>query len=236
AEAPDVIALTEAAYCGAAGRIIRHDFATMFALPHVATAGFEGEWTNVLVSRFPILHAERHELGRSPSGIQPSALRTILDVGGRSVHVDIVHPSPHVPEAERVAAVAPLLETHQTPYIMLGDFNALSDEDPYTREGLRAQMLDHVVEPDAIVTQMLERQLIRSIRARGLVDSLAVEARGHTIPTQLERGIATQGAQIRIDYIFVSSEFRVVDSQIVRRAPADEVSDHYPVVATLALD
>ncbi|MBA2538327.1 MAG: hypothetical protein H0V17_01725, partial [Deltaproteobacteria bacterium] len=67
AEAPDVIALTEAAYCGAAGRIIRHDFATMFELPHVATAGFEGEWTNVLISRFPILHAERLELGRSPS-------------------------------------------------------------------------------------------------------------------------------------------------------------------------
>ncbi len=235
AAAPDIIALTEAAYCGAAGRLVRHDFATMFGLEHVAAAGFEGEWANALVSRFPIVHIERLPLGRSPSGIQPSALRATLDCQGREIHVDIAHPSPHVSEVERVDALAPLLASMRTPSILLGDFNALSDEDEYTSEALIAQMQQYVADPAPIAAQMLDRKLVASVRARGLVDTLAPERRSHTIPTRLDRPHATQGAQIRIDYIFVSSEFRVLDAEIIKRPPTDEVSDHYPVVATLEL-
>lgn len=141
AEVPDVVALTEGAYCGYGGRIVRHDFAAMFDLPHVACVGFEGEWANVLVSKFPILHAERLPLGSSASGIRTSALRATLDCEGREVHVDIVHPSPRVAEAERIEAFAPLLATVRTPYILLGDFNALSDEDDYTAVTLLAHVL-----------------------------------------------------------------------------------------------
>jgi len=235
AEAPDVVALTEGAYCGAGGRIVRHDFAAMCGLPHVACVGFEGEWANTLVSRFPIVHAERLPLGSSPSGASPSALRATLDCDGREVHVDVVHPSPHVTEDERVEAFAPLLEAARGPYILLGDFNALSDEDDYTEAKLLAQMLPHVREREAIVARMLDRKLVASVRGRGLVDTLPLAERTHTLPTRLERGDATQGAQIRIDYIFVSTEFRVVHAEVVQRAPADEASDHYPVVATLEL-
>ncbi|MBA3538016.1 MAG: hypothetical protein H0T79_00155, partial [Deltaproteobacteria bacterium] len=96
AEAPDILALTEAVYCGAGGRFIRHDFETMFGLPHVHGVGFEGEWGNVIASRFPIVEVERVPLGGSPSGISPSGLRATLDCDGRTVHVDIVHPSPHI--------------------------------------------------------------------------------------------------------------------------------------------
>ena len=41
--------------------------------------------------------------------------------------------------------------------------------------------------------------------------------------------------QLRIDYIFVSSEFSIEHAEVVQRAPADDASDHYPVVAHLAL-
>ncbi|MBA3546428.1 MAG: endonuclease/exonuclease/phosphatase family protein [Nannocystis sp.] len=235
AEAPDVVALTEGAYCGYGGRVVRHDFAAMFDLPHVACVGFEGEWTNVLASRFPILHAERLPLGSNSSGIRTSALRATLDCEGREVNIDIVHPSPRVAEAERLEAFAPLLATVRPPYILLGDFNALSDEDDYTAATLRAQMLDHVDEPEAIVAHMLDRKLIAGVRATGLVDTLAPQHRTHTIPTRLARGHATQGARIRIDYIFVSQDVRVVHAEVVQRPPTDEASDHYPVVATLEL-
>lgn len=233
AEAPDVVAVTEGAYCGTRGHIVQHDFAAMFDLPHVACVGFEGEWTNVLVSRFPIRHVERLPLGTSASGIRVSALRATLDCEGQALHIDIVHPSPRVDEAERLEAFAPLLATMQAPYIMLGDFNALSDQDDYTAATLRAQMLAHVSEPEAIVAHMLDRKLIAGVRASGLVDTLAPHRRTHTIPTWLERGHATQGAQIRIDYIFVSPDIRIIDAEIVQRPPTDEASDHYPVVATL---
>ncbi len=235
AEAPDVVALTEGAYFGHRGRVVRHDFAAMFALPHVACAGSEGEWGNVLVSRFPIVRAERLPLGRSPKGAPPSALRATLDCGGREVHIDVVHPSPHVAESERVEAFAPLLATMRTPYILLGDFNALSDEDDYSAEALVAQMQGHVAEPEAVAARMLDRKLLASVRASGLVDTLAPEGRTHTIPSRLDRPHATQGARIRIDYIFASRDLRVLHSEIIQRPPTDEVSDHYPVVATLEL-
>lgn len=93
--APDVLGLTEAVYCGAGrGRLIRPDYAAMFGLEHVHAAGFDGDWGNCLVSRFPILRAECLPLGGGRREVTSSALRATLDCDGREVHVDLVHPSP----------------------------------------------------------------------------------------------------------------------------------------------
>lgn len=235
AEAPDVLALTEGAYVGWRGRVVRDDFAALVGLPHVACAGVEGEWASVLASRFPILEVERLPLGETPGGPASSALRATLECEGRKLHVDVVHPSPHITEMERVEAFAPLLATARRPYVLLGDFNSLSDEDAYTSADLLAEMEPHVTRPEAIVARMLDRQVIASVRAHGLVDTLPEDRRTHTIPTRLERGKSTQGARIRIDYIFVSPEIRATDAEIIQRAPTDAASDHYPIVATLEI-
>jgi endonuclease/exonuclease/phosphatase family metal-dependent hydrolase len=236
AEAPDVLALTEAAYCAPGGRLVRDDFAALFGLPHVACAGLDGDWACALVSRFPIRSAVAVALGGSPSGVRESGLRVVLDCDGRDVHVDVVHPSPHISEAERVAAFEPLLASVQAPHILTGDFNALSDEDPYTAAALVAQMRAFSVkDPEGVAAEMLDRQLIARVRAAGFVDTLQPGQRVHTIPTRLSRPHATQGAQLRIDYVFVSRDVRVLEACVVQRPPTDEASDHYPVTATLEL-
>ena len=84
AESPDVLALTEAAYRGSGGRVVRQDFARLLGMPHVACLGDEGEWANVLVSRFPIAHVEQLPLGGNPRHAPPTALRATLACDARA--------------------------------------------------------------------------------------------------------------------------------------------------------
>lgn len=232
AEEPDVLGLTEAVY-GARARYLHQDFASMFRLPHVFFGGDEGDWTSCLVSRYPIVDATRIPLGRHPAGYTMSAIRALVDAGehGRW-RFDLVHPSPHVPEAERVAAFEPLLARTVEPRVVFGDFNALSDEDPYTQAGLVADMLPHVNDPASLATTMLDRRLIETLRAAGLHDTMPVSARTHTIPTRLERA-STNGAKLRIDYVLVSDGITASDARVIQSDAADRASDHYPVVVNL---
>jgi endonuclease/exonuclease/phosphatase family metal-dependent hydrolase len=233
--APDVLGITEAVYCGAGrGRLIRPDYATMFGLEHVYADGFDGDWGNCLVSRFPIRHAERWPLGGGRREVTSSALRATLDCEGREVHVDVVHPSPAITEAERVEAFVPLLSTRPRPYLMVGDLNALSDEDPYDRATLVSQLTGHVAQPDELAARMLDRRLVATVRAHGLHD-VAPPGRRHTLPTRLPRPHATQGARLRLDYIFASDDFRVERVEVIENEATDRASDHYPLVADLVL-
>ncbi|MFT3706848.1 MAG: endonuclease/exonuclease/phosphatase family protein [Archangium sp.] len=233
--APDLIGITEAVYCGGGrGRLIRPDYAEMFGLPHVHAAGIEGDWGNCIVSRFPIRHAECIPLGRGRlAEVTSSALRVTLDCDGRDVHVDVVHPSPGVTEADRVEAFVPLLASIKRPYLMVGDLNSLSDEDPYEHATLVSQLRERVADPEALATRMLDRQLVASIRRAGLQD-FAPPGRRHTLPTRLPRR-AIQGAKLRIDYVFGSAEFRAHRVEVIENDQSDRVSDHYPVVADLEL-
>jgi endonuclease/exonuclease/phosphatase family metal-dependent hydrolase len=235
AEAPDVLGLTEAVFIARDGAPIRDDFAAHLGMPHVRAAGFPGEWANCVVSRHPIAHAERIPLGATEEGAPISALRAVIDCGDRRLHVDVCHPSPKVLESERAAAFAPLVESAGRPYVLMGDFNALSDEDPYDPAVLVAELAGNVPEPLALATRMMDRQLIAALRARGLRDAMPVTARRHTLPTRLSRPHATQGARLRIDYVFVSEEIGVERAGVVWSEEADRASDHYPVVAILTI-
>jgi endonuclease/exonuclease/phosphatase family metal-dependent hydrolase len=232
AEAPDVLALTEAAYCDKQGRKIRQDFQAMFGLPFCYVEGAEGDWTSAVLSRFPFTEADRIPLGTNPKGITASALRVKLD---GPIRVDIVHPSPDLTEAERVAVFRPLLEPTAEARVVTGDFNALSDEDPYTVEALALEMTPYVADPLALARRMLDRELVAEARRHGLRDALPVDARRHTLPTLLPRPHATQGARIRIDHVLVSDALRVLGGRVVQSEAADRASDHYPVVVDLEL-
>lgn len=233
AEAPDVLALTEAVYGGYHNLFHRPDYQQMFGLEHLAQACYPGDWGNCLLSRFPIVRSERRQLGQNARNVVMPALRATLDVAGRPLHIDVVHPSPNVPEAERVAAFRPLLESRASPYLLTGDFNALSDEDPYDLDTMIEQMLPYIPEPGPLARKMLDRQLIAEIRAAGLRDAFPVESRTHTLPTALDRPHATQGARLRIDYVFASPEFRVEHAAVIRSDAAERASDHYPIVVVL---
>lgn len=235
AVAPDLLAITEAGYCLPRHRMMRPDYEGLFGLPHCAVGGFEGDFGHCLLSRWPILSAETLPLGDSGGGVTTSALRCSVDCDGTVIWVDVVHPSPHVSETARTEGFVELLDSRRAPYLLLGDFNALSDEDPYDEATLIAQMQPYLARPQELARRMLDRQLIASIRARGLADTMPRDRRVHTIPTPLHRPHATQGAQLRIDYIFTSPEFVVEDAEVIHRPPADAASDHYPIVARVRL-
>src|SRR5262249_42859449 len=101
AEAPDVLALTEAAYV-AGGRVLRQDFVALFGLPFLYADGMAGEWGSALLSRYPMRETARLPLGARPDGGEQSAVRAIVDTPAGALRVDVVHPSPHITEAERV--------------------------------------------------------------------------------------------------------------------------------------
>ncbi len=232
AEAPDVLGVTEAVFCGPRGRHLLHDFSSMFDMPHVFFGGDEGDWTSCLVSRYPIVEATRIPLGGSPSGIEMSAIRAAIDVDGRRWRFDLVHPSPHITEAARVEAFRPLFAPTTEPRVIFGDFNALSDEDPYTHESLVADMQGRTADPAATATIMLDRQLLAATRAAGFRDTLPSAARTHTIPSHLPRP-ANQGARLRIDYVLVSDGIEAMNARVIQSDTADRASDHYPVVVDL---
>jgi endonuclease/exonuclease/phosphatase family metal-dependent hydrolase len=233
--APDIIGVTEAVYCGSGrGRLLRPDYARMFGLPHVHAAGFDGDWGNCVVSRFPIRHSECLPLGGGRLGVTSCAVRVTLDCDGRDVHVDVVHPSPSITETERVEAFRPLLASLKRPYLMIGDLNALSDEDPYDQATLVKELTGHVKDPEAHAKRMLDRQLVALIREHGLRD-IAPAGRRHTLPTRLPRSHATQGARLRLDYIFTSEEFRAGQAEVIENETTDRVSDHYPIFADVEL-
>lgn len=117
----------------------------------------------------------------------------------------------------------------------MGDLNALSDEDPYEHATLVAELTGNVDRPDELATRMLDRQLVATVRAHGLVD-LTPERRRHTLPTRLPRPHATQGARLRIDYIFASEELRAEHVEVVENDATDRASDHYPLVADVVLE
>jgi endonuclease/exonuclease/phosphatase family metal-dependent hydrolase len=235
AEAPDVLALTEAVYCDARGRKLRLDLVAMFGLPHLYSDGTAGDWTNCVLSRFPITAMSRLPLGVSPNGVEQSALRVTLTTDAGPVRLDVVHPSPHISEAERVEAFKPLFLPTVEPRIVAGDFNALSDEDAYTMATLVEQLTPYTKDPAAIAATMLDRQLLRAGRAHGLRDALPLEARTHTLPTRLSRPHATQGAKLRIDYVLVTGALQARAGRVVQSEAADRASDHYPVVVDLEL-
>jgi endonuclease/exonuclease/phosphatase family metal-dependent hydrolase len=83
---------------------------------------------------------------------------------------------------------------------------------------------------------MLDRQLVAAVRSHGLTDALEPARRTHTLPTRLPRPGSTQGAELRIDYIFVSRELRVARAEVIHSDAADRASDHYPVVAEIQHD
>ncbi|MBI4145685.1 endonuclease/exonuclease/phosphatase family protein [Candidatus Woesearchaeota archaeon] len=234
AEKPDILGLTEAVYCEFwtsqdRNRIIRVDYEQLFGLKHSYATGFEQEWGSMILSKFPILHAERLQLGKNHRGESVSAIRATLDVNGKRVHVDVVHPAPKISDNDRVTAFAPLLKTFTAPYLMIGDFNSLSEEDAYDRKKLIREIPANGKEARVVADRMLVRNLIPSVRSHGLEDTLPKNNRTHTIPTK-SKG---REPKLRLDYIFASRDFKVISSRVIKNKLTETASDHYPVVAEL---
>jgi vancomycin resistance protein VanJ len=195
----DIIGLQELADEQEAG--LRHQLGDEYPHQILHGTGIPGKG---LLSRFPILEGE--QIYGHPT--RPD-LRATLDVGGRPLHVAVVHPEPPrlaarglQPRAHTGAQFDRLvgLLRHHLPLVLLGDFNM-------TR--LQAQY--------------------RRVATAGLVDAFLVAGRGFGRTFPLRRGRVPLLPVLRLDYIWLSPELEVLTA----RVGADAGSDHLPVLADL---
>lgn len=165
-----------------------------------------------LLSRYPILEAVPLDLA-NPLW---SNIQAVVDVEGKLLHVFVVHPpapgfkfdaanfyrEPATNPAD-IDQLLALVEPSE-PTILLGDFN-MTDQNPSYRQ----------------------------IRKAGFFDTYreAGDGMGLTFPQRLGRTGLDFVPLIRIDYIWVTKQFTVLDAWIGE----DGGSDHRPVVTRIAL-
>lgn len=185
---------------------------------------------NACLSRWPILAFATHRLA-SPPDREP---RVLLEVrvqapDARPLTVYITHLD-HRSEAVRMAQVQTLLlwtsRDREQPHLLVGDFNALAPSDFPDPAQWQALINEATAEGFTIEEPRVLPRLLRA----GYVDC-AAQAGGDLRPTH-----PTTRPRVRIDYIFASKALAPALRRYQRwdAPPAQEASDHFPVLAEFA--
>lgn len=219
-ENPDVFVITEACFGGDYPKDKHIDYKKEFGYKYGQFAPWSAEWGNFILSKFPFTS----EL--LPFG-ERTALRTHITINNMLIHLDIIHPSPFITEQQKLQAIEKLVSTSQKPYFLVGDFNALSDEDEYSRERLIKGFREFTNEAEKKVDSLLERKLIPFLKRQELIDAMPKTKRTFTIPT--DSCSLTKNSAIRIDYFFVSKDVKIIDAYTVKNEHSEKASDHYPI-------
>ena len=224
---PDILVLTEACFTNNNGFNMNMNYGRIFDYPYYAISNHAKEWGSAVLSRYPIINASDFSMDKR------GFLRSSLDLGHKLVNVDVVHPHPELLEIEKAKFMKACLRDFKTPYILTGDFNACSRQDNYNIERLVEGFRKFHPEPDKKVSDLMQRLTIDEVIRHGLVDSFiaAKSDFDFTIPTDFLSKDKASG--IRIDYIFCSEDFKVIDADIIKNKYSEGASDHYPVFALL---
>ena len=70
----------------------------------------------------------------------------------------------------------------------------------------------------------------------GLIDtykSKHLSETNFTMPTDLRS--ENKDSAVRIDYIFCSGNFKIIDAKIIKKITAEKASDHYPIYSVLEI-
>lgn len=227
---PDVLVLTEACY-GKEFKGSFVDYQREFGFPHHYHANRDCEHGVSLLSRFPITQADNFSFNRA------HFLRAKIDLEGKVVNVDVVHPHPSLSEDEKARFIRSVLRDFKTPYILAGDFNAVSPRDNYDKDDMIrsfSRFSDHARET---VERLLTFRMIGEVERLGLIDTYTAlhkdDVVNFTAPTDL---LSTdKGSGMRCDYIFCSDDFSVEDAGVIKSPDTEKASDHHPIYAILNL-
>ena len=232
-ENPDVLCLTEACYGGLNKHGISMEYQNLFKFPFGCWGGYNkfnggDEGGNCLLSKYPF-QAEVVAIG------EKGAIRGRINLDDKVLHLDVVHPSVDWSDADKLVKMQPLLSSREMPYVMTGDFNALSPQDHYDREHLVWECRRFEgSNAEAFVDDLLQRNFVTEILAWGLRDGFENPVkRVSTVPTRMKYGEALQG--MRIDYFFISKDISVEDAYVLKNDKTDCASDHYPICAIVTL-
>jgi endonuclease/exonuclease/phosphatase family metal-dependent hydrolase len=163
-----------------------------------------------------------------------AALETKIQLGDKTITIINVHQDPRQ-EASRAKEVARILAAIKPgePTIITGDFNSLSRKDNYPPSLLQELQAKGISKfgagaLDFTVTDTLERA--------GFVDAAAqMHATQTTVPSPYNTDQAHE-VPVRVDYVFVSPDLApyVRSLETVKNELTNAISDHYPVIVTLA--
>ena len=220
-EAPDILIFTEACF----GKFM--DYKNLFQFKYGYFGPWSKEWGNCLLSNYP-LKAELAPFGNR------TAIRATINIQGKELHMDIIHPDPENTDDDYIRATLPLLKSMKTPYIITGDFNSLSDEDKYKKSSLLKGFQSFAgKKTEYLVNKLLQRKFIPFIKSQGLLDALPKSKRKYTIPTNLLS--KDKSSAIRIDYFFISEDIKVIDAETIQNSQTEKASDHYPICCIIVV-
>jgi endonuclease/exonuclease/phosphatase family metal-dependent hydrolase len=156
-------------------------------------------------------------------------------IDGKKINMDLIHPHPKVLEKQKAEWVGKVLERKEEPYILLGNFNALSPKDRYKVDVLTKEFTafnESKEKAEANARDILSCAMLKKVIDSDLVDSYYVrnEKYDSTMPTK-RYNVTDNKTGMRIDYIFCSKTIRVLKSGIVKNKLAEMASDHYPIFA-----
>jgi endonuclease/exonuclease/phosphatase family metal-dependent hydrolase len=232
-EHPDILVLGEAAFGvpfleKSSGRTIHIDYQKEFQFPHAAYAPKGGEWGTSILSKYALKRIE------NLSALHRTFVRS--EFAEPNLFLNVAHPHPSLSEAEKEHFLDENLSGVQKNCILVGDFNALSDQDTYDREQMISAFRSIFGESTVSkIDDMLQCRSIRLVRSKGLIDTFVAAKRpwSYTIPADVLSKYKKSG--IRIDYIFCSRDFKIIDAGIIKNKLTELASDHYPVYAVLEI-
>ena len=225
---PDIVVLNEALYCDAYDGVTL-DYGKLLGYPHAASALYDREWGNAILSRFSILGSEETRI------YNRGGLRARIALPDGEITVASYHPHPGREPRNKAADFAALVDGVAGALVLCGDFNAVSPEDPLDEARLLQGFRRFSPEPEAALKRFLAsgRAVFALLAGRGLRDAIPPEGRRYSMPTDLRS--ADKDAAMRLDHIFVSGEFAVRRGEVLHHALSEIASDHHPVLADLDL-
>jgi endonuclease/exonuclease/phosphatase family metal-dependent hydrolase len=226
-ENPDILVLNEACFAQQNRYGILMNYQELFKYPHHYHAPTNYEWGTSVLSRFPITKVNNYSISKHPF------VRLSLDLKGRALELNILHPHPTLTEEEKQRFIQSSIRDMGKPCLLVGDFNALSDEDNYDFDRLLRGFSTFDSHAANTVNELKKRLAVKAIRERGLKDTFVTAHKpfDYTVPTDFCS--KNKDSAIRIDYIFCSEDIAVQDAYVVRNMFTEQASDHHPVVAVL---
>lgn len=228
-ESADVVCLQEANGWEAEGWRRARELAEAVGLPYLACGHSNTPFHLVTLARIPFVHQEIHT-----RGLWHCAVQVVVREGEDELEVWNLHLDPRS-EDERVreaALVVGLLDPERSA-VLTGDLNSLSAHDGYPAD-LAARL--NATGVTKFGTGRLRYETMDRFAVAGLVDAARVTGSATwTVPTPANAD-PDHADRLRLDYLLASADLapRIVSAQVVRTALTDTISDHYPLVVTLA--
>ncbi len=229
-ENPDILILAEAEHVN--NNRAPRDYKKIFNYPYGFLASKKiptRDFGIGILSKFPIIEKTKFLLPKS------RWIKTSIKIKDKIIHVDGIHPNPHNDPEEKERLFRELIKRKKDPFIVAGDFNATSPEDYYDKEKLLenfSKKLKNKQKAKDVVKEILKAKVVKFLLSQDLIDTYKEKNKkqDYSYHTKL-----SGNNLMRIDYIFCSKEFKVLNSGIIKNNLTEKASDHYPIFAELKI-